>query len=311
MKKLAILTLSAILAIAMTLTLTACGDNTSPASTPEPTPEATPTPTPEPTPELCQHDWLAAACDDPETCSICEETQGAPLGHDWKAANFQEPQICLLCDEIGGEPLTPGAITYNLDLITALGVAQGYSTRTGRNNMMVSALLTLTDVSVADEYDGHESEEGYEFLIAEFLLSISSENARNYGFSYLDILIDYYTYDPVLLTEVDDAESNNPMFTMGHMNYYGEDSDFIAFNTRFGGWGGPSSYRVFTMTLTYAVHVPIDYDGAIIAFASTRFLTNHEESIGNPDDFDAIEWLTTQTARDVFSFDTLYFRLRG
>jgi len=310
-KKIIALTLAIILTLMMALTLTACGDNTSPVGTPEPTPEATPTPTPESTPEPCGHEWLAATCDDLETCSICEETQGTPLGHEWKAANFQEPEICLLCDVTEGDPLTPGAVTHDLELITALGETQYYRTRTARNNLLVLGDVTLSDVSVSDAFNGNEAKEGNEYLIAEFVLVISGEDARSYGFSYLARLLDYYTYDPSLKPTVENDDSDPPIFAIGQINYYGVESEFIAFTTRTGGWGGPSWNREFTLNITYAVQVPVGYNGAIVAFANTRFIANHLESLSDPDDFDYVQYLTEQTVRNMISFDTLYFRLRG
>jgi len=53
MKKVVILTIALILVLAMTITLTACGEtDTAPIATPPPAAEPTPTPTPEPTPEI-------------------------------------------------------------------------------------------------------------------------------------------------------------------------------------------------------------------------------------------------------------------
>ena len=56
----------------------------------------------------CKHEWKAATCTEPSTCTKCGETQGEPLGHDgtWKvtkidniSATKTEKLICTRCDE--------------------------------------------------------------------------------------------------------------------------------------------------------------------------------------------------------------------
>lgn len=44
-----------------------------------------------------EHLWLNATCDQPKTCSICGETEGAPNGHVWDAATCTEPKTCAIC----------------------------------------------------------------------------------------------------------------------------------------------------------------------------------------------------------------------
>lgn len=52
----------------------------------------------------CEHDWKAATCTDAKTCSLCEETEGAPLGHTWKAATCVAPKTCETCKVTEGKP---------------------------------------------------------------------------------------------------------------------------------------------------------------------------------------------------------------
>ena len=53
----------------------------------------------------CKHEWADATCTNAQSCILCEETQGTPLGHEWIDANCIEPQICSVCHETQGEPL--------------------------------------------------------------------------------------------------------------------------------------------------------------------------------------------------------------
>jgi len=51
------------------------------------------------------HDWHEADCDSPAGCSRCDLTEGEPLGHDWKEASCEEAKSCLRCGREEGEAL--------------------------------------------------------------------------------------------------------------------------------------------------------------------------------------------------------------
>jgi len=51
----------------------------------------------------CEHQWVEADCDTAKTCSLCEETEGAPLGHSWLAATCEDPKTCENCGATEGE----------------------------------------------------------------------------------------------------------------------------------------------------------------------------------------------------------------
>lgn len=50
----------------------------------------------------CEHEWKEATCMMPKTCSICNETEGDPLGHNWKSATCTDPETCSRCEETRG-----------------------------------------------------------------------------------------------------------------------------------------------------------------------------------------------------------------
>ena len=54
---------------------------------------------------VCEHQWVEANCLTPKTCSLCEETEGDPLGHDWLPAECTQPEHCSRCEETVGEAL--------------------------------------------------------------------------------------------------------------------------------------------------------------------------------------------------------------
>ena len=66
---------------------------------------------------VCEHVWVDANCLTPKTCSLCEETEGEPLGHDWLPAECTLPERCSRCDETVGEAL--GHTWVEADCVTA------------------------------------------------------------------------------------------------------------------------------------------------------------------------------------------------
>lgn len=53
----------------------------------------------------CEHEWAEANCETPKTCTLCQETEGAPLGHTWAAATCSAPKTCETCAATEGEAL--------------------------------------------------------------------------------------------------------------------------------------------------------------------------------------------------------------
>lgn len=53
----------------------------------------------------CKHQWADATCVTPKICTLCEETEGEPVGHSWTAATCEVPKICAVCAATEGDPL--------------------------------------------------------------------------------------------------------------------------------------------------------------------------------------------------------------
>lgn len=53
----------------------------------------------------CKHEWTAADCTTPKTCSLCNETEGEAIGHKWLKATCTAAKVCKNCDETEGDPL--------------------------------------------------------------------------------------------------------------------------------------------------------------------------------------------------------------
>ena len=53
----------------------------------------------------CDHQWQAANCEHPKTCTLCGKTEGEPLDHSWQEADCEHPRTCTLCGKTEGEAL--------------------------------------------------------------------------------------------------------------------------------------------------------------------------------------------------------------
>ena len=53
----------------------------------------------------CTHEWKAATCTAPKTCSKCKATEGSAAGHAWKAATCTAPKTCSVCGATEGSKI--------------------------------------------------------------------------------------------------------------------------------------------------------------------------------------------------------------
>ena len=52
-----------------------------------------------------RHEWQAATCETPATCTKCQETEGEALGHSWQDATCETAKTCSVCAKQEGEAL--------------------------------------------------------------------------------------------------------------------------------------------------------------------------------------------------------------
>lgn len=57
------------------------------------------------TPKSCSHNWQAATCTAPKTCTICGSTSGSKASHKYEAATCTKPKTCKVCGTTTGEAL--------------------------------------------------------------------------------------------------------------------------------------------------------------------------------------------------------------
>lgn len=77
------------------------GDNVQSTVTSPATPTVSQTVAPETEPSHT-HNYKAATCTAPKTCTSCGATQGSANGHDWKDATCTAPKTCAVCGNTSG-----------------------------------------------------------------------------------------------------------------------------------------------------------------------------------------------------------------
>ena len=92
---------SILIALVMLLCLCACNKCTTPDNK-STTVSAKENPTLQPT--TCDHDWKAATCTTPKTCSKCNISKGG-VAHTWKVATCTTPKTCIHCGQTEGTSL--------------------------------------------------------------------------------------------------------------------------------------------------------------------------------------------------------------
>ena len=101
---------------------------TAPTTEPPTTPITEPTTTPTaPSETVHIHNWEAATCTAPKTCTDCGITEGEACGHTWEEATYATPKTCTACYATEGEPLEkPGQENYHGHIYTGGSSSKKY-----------------------------------------------------------------------------------------------------------------------------------------------------------------------------------------
>ncbi len=74
--------------------------------------------------EALGHKWKAATCTTPKTCTVCKATEGSAKGHNWKAATCTAPKTCVVCNKTEGYGI---GHNYSGNSCTRCGTASPYA----------------------------------------------------------------------------------------------------------------------------------------------------------------------------------------
>ena len=96
---------------------------------------------------VCSHNWKAATCTTPKTCSKCGETSGNALGHTWKSASCTHPKTCSKCGRTDGNTLDH---SYENGKCTECGKADPVYSAISEVNKRIKIYGTYIHVNSAD-----------------------------------------------------------------------------------------------------------------------------------------------------------------
>ena len=259
----------------------------------------------------CKHEWKEATCTSPKICSLCEETEGEPLGHSWvdtacaapktcsacgeiegealahtfTGGNYQDPTLCTVCGA-EGETLAPDFVKYGMEITLEENVEQDYTSHFFWENERVdTAKLLISNYRTFESDEIHPYKEGYEWKAVDISIRLDTEMPDSVHTIYAYSVDDYYT----IVTYEDNC---NYLPEQGWMetvvNFHGEDYP-VTVHTPNGNL--EASWDSCTFTAQIFVQQPVGYDGLVLFFRDY-----------------SIPWAMEQYLNEVVNENSLYFR---
>ncbi len=269
-----------ILTISMIATLTACGGAVPTATAEAPANVDTATETTEEKAETiaedpCKdgHTWVEATCTEPKTCSVCGATEGEALGHEWleNTPNYQQAKTCSVCGATEGDPLEAEFEKKGISVVSEWNKPYPFTAICYNDSSKTTeGKVTFENMKTVDSDSDLELDacDGYIWILFDNVVTFDDDNAKQFGFDFSTIAMDYY--DSYNVYDVDSTDS----FTVKYdgVEYpeckmtYGEMTE---------GWDKESG--VYTNTLPTYVRIPSGYDGIIIETLAGEALAKHRE----------------------------------
>jgi hypothetical protein len=233
---------------------------------------------------VCEHDWQDADYENPQTCSICGETQGERL-----LSYFEENNLT-----VADEPYT----------CTADGVIYNPDAWDDPDGQMVTD-FTWTPVECYSEPD---EEEGYRLVHLTLLISFQAlcydELRDYYAFNFSNFTYDWYTGRTIPGKDIignTDYDYSATLEIDGNTYdlYYSKENAWESDDWEYDDDGnGTKNVRCYQ---TYTFKVPEDYDGLVYAAAACSYY--------NPDESETETIDESETyALDDYTEGTVYFR---
>jgi hypothetical protein len=156
-------------------------------------------------------------------------------------------------------------------------------------------IASLLYIDFFESDTDYPEKDGYEYIVARFMITFEEENALEHGFLFMAGQLDFFGFNPneAAIGHENLGNSNIDGFKVANrtLNYFGEDFEyFIRYSLILSELVGDIWYVVFE----YAFLVPAGYDGIIVYISNAN---NWSEA-------------TRRVISDNFDDDTLFFRLR-
>ncbi len=228
--------------------------------------------------EALGHTWVDATCTEPKTCSVCGATEGEALGHQWRDATYFEPATCTVCGETNGQK-KPSFFASN-----RAHVAQKF------NGISIKA-VAVDDEANPTKIDFPEvkiivknntvspstARPGYSVYEIEYELHCVAP-AYSQGFTTdLGTLCDYYTgyvFEDRTVYGSDTADLNTSVTLDGveYPIFCARTVDWVPWV-----WSEEDQGPVSTVTVSYQIEAPAEYDGLVLFFEDLTEWGSYEE----------------------------------
>lgn len=240
--------------------------------------------------ELLAHSWVDATCAEAKHCSVCGKTEGEPLEHTLTEANYQEAAKCTVCGAEVGEPLEAYFEKMGVEInVTELNKAYKYKSRDAYNRD-VNCKLIISEYTTFSKDKTHEYLDGYEWKYVKMQF-VTPESEGRYGGAYIRA---YRYYEP---PTHESTNATNASFQVNwNGNVYDCHAEFTKLSDQYGCMYDGKDSRI--MEVEFTCHIPIGYDGEILAFYNKTPGLFAMEKAGRPTD----EAILT-------AVDSLFFRL--
>ena len=255
----------------------------------------------QPTTMECPHEWTAANCVAPKTCTLCGATEGALADHAWQFVSCEEPQFCSGCDQIlpaeghkwvdanyqsakhctgceltEGDPLQADFEKYGLNVITPqLGVEYDCLTScyddTTKKTM---GKLYFSDYRVFAGEGNFEAVDGYVWHHVKIKIYFDDNNAKSYGAYSPSVYQDSY-YDIDGWDASGYINDDNRLCATVSCNGVDYDQCQVYFERN---WEYMTAGD-HLCSYDYYWRIPADYDGFVLSFIDRETVGDGEQHI--------------------------------
>ena len=188
-------------------------------------------------------------------------------GHVSTEPNQQDEGVCTVCGEVTAEKLPAEMELNGITEFMELGKTYEFETTgpEGYTDLVTTGLITAESYEIFESAEGFEFKEGYEWRKVVFACWFDTKGSNNKGFWLPSRLEDYYNTtlhdDTSTLLWENDDESFEEYTILWHGQEMKAERYWESHNT---GWHrNEEGYKEMTKYFTYAVHVPVGYDGAV------------------------------------------------
>jgi len=213
----------------------------------------------------CKHEWKDATCETPKTCSLCEETDGEPLGHSWQEATCEAPKTCSGCGLTEGEALGHSWVDATCEVpktCSNCSMTEGSELGHDWNHAgCTEKLVCLTCDYTSDEFGPHKD-------IAAILPGANNQNVllckcgQSEQLSLEDLTMRLLRGSWTLAAVVKDGNGYQP-----NPEEIYKESMWMVFPSSDNPWG----YRAGTSDLVAEIFSPMDLSGFQLVSVTTPF----------------------------------------